>query len=109
MRSEKFWITLSVIAAISSQNLAQAQFQNTSEHQKNDKLQKIKSQDAKNITEFLSYASNMKKSQVLFEIILADSMKNFIPSSSTNKKCVRDGLQYQIGLNNQTRWAIQSK
>lgn len=108
MRTEKhYWISLVVIAVISSQRSAQAQLQNTTKNQGNETVQGIQTFKTENITKLFDISSNSPK--IIFEFILANSMKNFIPYSHVNKNCVRDGLHYITGLNNQTRWAVQSE
>lgn len=108
MWSENLWILLA-IAAITNQILAQDQSENTDKYQENKSIENKWPYNLENITKFLINASNMNSSQILFEDMLANSMRNFIPFSYVNKNCIRDGLQYIAGLNNQSRWAIQSK
>lgn len=102
---EHFWISLTIIVIITNQSSSQYQLGNACEHQKNDTIQ----DDLANTLKCLQNVSYLNASQISFESMLADSMKNFLPLSIENKNCIRDGYHYMTGLQNQSRWAIQSK
>lgn len=105
MWSEHLWISFSLIAVIVNRSSTQVQLENTDEYQENDPVQN----DLGNMSIYLDYGSVMNSSNILFEDMLANSMKNFLPFSYENENCTRDGLQYVTGLQDQSGWAIRSK
>lgn len=113
---EKIWITIATIVAISINNALQAQFQNSSEPESEHlKVETIKKkQEVINHTDNntqlnINYGGKTNLRNVLFGDIIANSMKQILPYSLVNMNCTRDGQQFFMGLNNHTKWAVQSK
>lgn len=88
------WITIAVVTAISNNVLSQHRDKNEHDTRKIEKV-----------------INNSRKinSQMVFGDIIADSIRDVELFSNVNKNCSRDGQQFMTSLNNQSRWAIQSK
>lgn len=93
------WIIIAAIAAIS--NNVQSQI-----IQDRNGYEIIK---IENTTNAINNDRNNNYSAVLYGDIIANCMKHLLPFSNVNKNCSRDVQRFMASLNNQTRWAIQSK